>query len=401
MKVNLNTSYFTRKVFIYILVLNYFFDGLNKIFGLYYPDFSRIGLLFRVSSQMLIFVLMFVFLSRQRLNGLIIFFYYSVCFITANLVLKLTSNLSFSIFEQFVYFNKYFFIFFAFFIFDEFLKNKKNLHEVKSIFLKIFYFNGWLALIGLIFDVRLFRIFTVQTTSIRFGYNGLINAINESSIFYLLALVLIYHDWRHTGKKGYKLWLAILFTLLVGTKAVYIGLILLVIYHIFTTVSLKKLLIAFSVISLFLVTLFKNIEKLFNVFDFIVYKVKNEGVLYTFMGGRNELFFARFEGRTSMIDIIKFLTIGDNVALSQRTYSIIEMDLFDVLLFFGLFNGIIYLLLFKIYIVGVINTSFYFFVVFLFFMISFFSGHFFTSIVNGLYILIVFTYLRDYEYFKQ
>ena len=118
------------------------------------------------------------------------------------------------------------------------------------------------------------------------------------------------------------------------------------------------------------------------------------------MGGRNELFVDRFKGRTSVVDLIKFLTIGDNVALSERAYAIIEMDIIDVLLFFGLLNGLIYLLLFKKYIIGVVNTRYYLFVLFLFFMISFFSGHFFTSIVNGLYILIAFTYLRDYEYSK-
>lgn len=398
MKISLNRDFFIKHVFIYTLVLNYIFDALNKIFGLYYPDLSRIGLLFRISFQVLIFILILIFLSRRRLNGLIIFSYYLICFLIANLTLKFDSSLNFSVLEQFIYFNKYFFLLMAFFLFEEFLNNKENLNKVKNIFLKIFYFNGWLALIGFVFDLRLFRIFTQHKTSLRFGYNGLINAINESSIFYLLAVVVIYHDWRYSAKKNYYFFLAIFFTLIVGTKAVYLGLFFLIIYHLITTINLKKLIIVFGSILTSSIILYMNIERLRSVFGFIVYKANNVGLFYTFMGGRNELFLERFKGNITFVNLIRYLTIGDNVALKEKAYSIIEMDIIDVLLFFGLFNGLLYLMLFKRYIIGVVNTKYYLFVVFLFFMISFFSGHFFTSIVNGLYILIVFNYLRKYEY---
>ena len=397
----LNKSNFIKGFFIYILVLNYVFDALNKIFGLYYPDLSRIGLVFRIFSQLFIFIFLFVFITKKRFIALLIFFYFIFCFIIANISLKIYTNIEFSILEQFVYLNKYFFLIMSCFVFEDFFNNRENLNKAKSVFLKIFYFNGFLALAGLFFNIKLFRIFTGQTIHVRFGYNGLINAINESSLFYLLAIILIYHDWRYLGKKSSKLILALFFTLIVGTKAVYLGLVFLVIYHIVTTIRLKNLLIGFGVILLSFGILFKNIEKLRTVFGYLVYKATHEGILYTFTGGRNELLLERLSKSISGLDIVKYLTIGNNVALMHPLYSIMEMDIIDMFLFFGLFNGLLYLFLFKKVVVGTIKTRYYLFVIFLFFMISFFSGHFFTSIVNAFYILIVFNYLRDYRYDKQ
>lgn len=113
-----------------------------------------------------------------------------------------------------------------------------------------------------------------------------------------------------------------------------------------------------------------------------------------FLGGRNIFITTRIIPFLKKWDVINYIIGGQNISNVNDHLALTEMDFIDLLLFFGIVNAVIFFMMYKSVIIGHIKNKFYLFIVFVFLLLAFFSGHFFTSSVNSLYILIVFSYLK-------
>lgn len=380
------------------LILNFFFDGLNKIFNLYVPQLSRVAIVFRILFQLVCVLFSISFLNKTRVSWFIIFTYFLISFFIGNISLEYLAHVDISILEQFIFFNKYFFIFFIFFAVYELLKNKNYLEKVITIFKRIFVFNGFLAVSGLLFNIRLFTLFPSIGSAPRFGYDGLVSAINEASIFYLLGLFVYYYDWRYNNEKLVSLMLVVVFCLITGTKAVFLGMLLLLIYHVFSISNIVRLLKIGGVLTIIITVIIFNSNKLIGIFGYYYYYLIKKGFVFTFTGGRNTFIESRVIPLISeKWSWINYLTGGQNISMTNKDLALIEMDFLDLILFFGFLNSIIYFILFKKYIIGKIRTKYYFCCVSILLLLAFFSGHFFTSSVNPIYIIIVFSYINFKE----
>lgn len=377
------------------VTLNYVFDGVNKLSSLYFPSFSRTAIIYRFLLEFVCVLIVLVFLNKKRLIWSFWFVYFLICFLIGNLYLKYIIKVDIFLVEQFIYFNKYFFIFFIFFATYKVLENRELLQKVIRNFKRVFLINGYFAVFGLIFKIRLFL--TIPLGAPRFGYDGLILAQNEASIFYLLGLFVYYFDWQVNKKPLRHLLFVIFLCLLTGMKAVILGIGLLAIFHFFSKMTIKKILyLSFG--TLFSITaLILSVSKLKVLFGYYYYFFVNKGFLYTILGGRNTFIESRVIPYLEKWDIVNYIIGGQNISNIHDYLALVEMDFIDLVLFFGIFNCILFLILYKKYIIGNIHNSFFYFVIVVFFLQSFFSGHFFTSSVNPIFILIVFAYINTHK----
>ncbi|UII81564.1 hypothetical protein [Flagellimonas sp. CMM7] len=377
------------------LVLNYIVDGVNKVCSIYLPILSRSAIIYRALLQILCIVIIVLFVNKKRVSWLLSFLFFLACFFISNLYLKYIVGIDVYLIEQFIYFNKYFFIFFLFFATYKVLAESSYLEKFIEVFKKVFLFNGFLALVGALLSIKAFFIVPEGPSASRFGYDGLIISGNEASIFYLLGLFVIYKDWRFK-KRGFNFFLlAIVFCFLTGMKAVLLGMALLFFYHLFTTISIKKLIGIFSLMSAMFLTLFLYAPKIRDLFGYYFYFLKEKGFVFMFTGGRNTLIDSRVLPFLENWDIINYLIGGQNISNIEDFLSLTEMDIIDLFLFFGVINGVLFLLLYKTQIVSKVKNTFYLFCVGVFILLAFFAGHFFTSSVNPIYIIVAFAYLNE------
>ena len=374
------------------VTLNYVFDGINKFGSLYFPTFSRSAILYRLLLEFVCVSVIFIFFNKKRMNWLILFTYFVSCFIAGNLYLKYVIEIDVFLIEQFVYFNKYFFIFFIVFATYKTIGNKESLQRIITNFKKVFLFNGYIAIIGFLFKINLFSTFPIGTP--RFGYDGLILAQNEASIFYLLGLFVYYYEWQVNKKPLKYLFFVLFICLLTGMKAVFLGVVLLAIFHFLSKMSLKKTIYLILGLTFSVTALVLSFSKLKVIFGYYYWFFVNKGFLYTILSGRNTFLESRVVPLLEKWDIINYFIGGQNISNVADYLGLVEMDFIDLFLFFGVLNGLFFLFVYKTQIIGRIKNNFFYFVVFVFLLQSFFSGHFFTSSVNPIYIIIVFAYIN-------
>lgn len=375
------------------VTLNYVFDGLNKFGNLFFPSFSRSAIAYRLLLEIVCIFVIFIFFNKKRLMWLTSFVYFVICFLIGNIYLKYIIKIDVNITEQFIYFNKYFFIFFIFYATYKSLEDKVFLKKIINIFKKVFIFNGSLAIIGSLFNIKLFSTFPIG--ALRFGYDGLIFAQNEASIFYLLGLFLFYYDWKVNKRPLKQLVFVLFICVLTGMKAVFLGVILLLLFHFFSRMTVKKTLYLVTGVVLSGIVLGLSISKLKVTFGYFFYFFQKKGFLYTVLGGRNSFIESRVIPYLERLDVVNYIFGGQNVSNVNDYLALVEMDFIDIFLFFGILNGFGFLYLYKKNIIGVVQNNFFYFVIFVFFLLSFFSGHFFTSSVNPIFIIIVFSYINS------
>src|SRR5690606_17168353 len=119
------------------VTLNYTFDGVNKLSSLYFPTFSRLAIIYRLLLELVCLSTIIVFFNKKRLTWMTWFFYFLICFFIGNLYLKYIIEINVSLVEQFIYFNKYFFIFFIFFATYKVLEDRDALQKVIENFKKV------------------------------------------------------------------------------------------------------------------------------------------------------------------------------------------------------------------------------------------------------------------------
>ena len=228
-------------------------------------------------------------------------------------------------------------------VYDNFAdKNLVNHHITQ--FLVFILIGAATILLGAIFEVRLFRTYFFHASGVRYGYNGIQLYHPESGYLYFIALCLIYFKWAVSRQKNYLYFLiaCLLAIFFVGTKKMFfLGLIFLgfiLLQNISVAKTLKRTtlfyLLTSAIISVYMLS--KHvISRQFSLFEGI-YQTK--GFWTAFLSNRNNLLAEKFLPYiSSNWTYLNYITGGPAFSTNR-----VEMELFDLFLFFGAAGIVIY-----------------------------------------------------------
>jgi len=364
-------------------------DAFSKYLVYKESSFTGVSLFLRFIFESIVLVTIAKNITKIQNNNLILLVLLSVFYLIGQTILLHNVNYTYNIIANLILYNKYIYIFIVF-IFLKYLTFSFN--NIERILYIIFIFNAIFILIGVIFEVELFK--TAIGKEYRFGYNGLISAsANESAFIIVLSIIFFYFKTFFIEKKISLSFIFIIITsLFVGQKTIYLFLLLLTIYHILHFLTIKNIpkysLIFFA--TTYIAILFFNSEEFDIYFSYFIYAIDKFDFITMLLGGRNDIILKEFPEVISNWNILNLFIGGRDNELY-----IMESEYLDLFLSFGILGTIIYLFVFYNLYIYKIKHSFLKFMLFSLLLIAMFSGHFFTSAVTALYFN--FIYLFIYE----
>ena len=223
----------------------------------------------------------------------------------------------------------------------------------------------------------------------RFGYSGLIIAQNEASFFYVISFIFLFNRWEiHKDIKDLALLVLVMISsVLLGTKAVYIGVLSFPVFLFFYKGYYNWFRLTIGIVI--------GIGVLFGVyalgvFDFYINFSKEMELLTVITSLRDQLILERLP-----IVFDNWLWYNYLFGSVNPSISFVEMDIIDLFLYGGIIGSIFYyVVLFK--------TLFFFsnknylgwFLVSQFFLIGGLAGHVFASGINAIYLALTCFYLQ-------
>ncbi len=213
------------------------------------------------------------------------------------------------------------------------VNNNKNL--LFKILLIIFTFYTVTVLTAWLFEIDYLRTYN----ALRFGYMPLFSSQNEFSFIMIAIVVFYYKNWLRK-KKFYSfllLFLSLAASLIIGTKVIYIFLIVFVNCILILNFHFKKI-ILFYVLLIITLFYFKDYLFLFleNKFEIFVDLYHEKGLLDTISSLRVSFLQDRLICQTSNMNHVEYLFGGMTIPC------LTEMSFFDIFLFFGCVGGFMY-----------------------------------------------------------
>jgi hypothetical protein len=378
------------------LVLFFIADCLNKVIYLITEDDTpnvSPSLLARMAFEFIAVIFILADLNRKKSIFVILSSLLFISFLIGVAFYLRHYDKRYEYFYHLGLFNKYLFAFIAYYFISELRNNKELITKLQGTCERIFIINSLLAIVGAIFRIQLFKSYLFM--DYRYGYNGVIPAVNESSLFYFIALSFVYYKKFILGKKLKWSWLIIVASFLIGTKAIYLFIAALVLFHFLRVSSITNKILALLGITVFIaITAFLYISDFASpVVDYFVYLISEKGLESALLSGRDVYLQTRFFENQEYWNFFNYLFGGQD----QLNY-LIEMDLFDVVLFFGAVGSILYFVIFFRSIFSIsFRKKFNIFFVVVYFIMAGLGGHYFASALNALYLVIfcLFIYNSD------
>ena len=363
-------------------IIFYFSDGIGKILFRTGADFHRYSAIIKGFFELLILLYSIATLNKPKLNTLIVVISLVSFFLIGQFFLYLKfTNLDF--FENFNSLFKYLFPLILSMLIVDILNKGKSLGRFFKYYKKVLTLNSILIIGGFLFSIKVLQTYPGIH---RFGYDGLIFAQNEASYIFIFAIATVYYRRYYLHEKEIFFWIIIIPSLIVATKAVYLFIVSLFLFHVVKKVSLKKVILfggLFLLIGYFL--FIKIINKIIiNSYDVFIYMYNKGGLMNAVLSGRNS--FVESKLQPLIFDywsLPNFFLGGQDVKAHY-----IEMGLIDLFLFFGFFGFIIYLFMYyKLFSLIDFKKDFkIFFGLILLFIIAT-SGHFFESGIAGVHFI--------------
>jgi hypothetical protein len=281
------------------------------------------------------------------------------------------------------FFEYYFAIFFFIFL-------KYNYtHKLKSVLEIVFTIHSIIILLSAIFDIEFLKTYP---NSQRFGFTSFFNSQNEFSYVMMAGVVFFTASVSKSSYLSFlKLFLFISASLLVGTKAIILFILL---FYIFLFIKFSKPKIYITIFSLMLIVIliYSNNIILFlkthyrTLYDLYI----NEGLVSFISSKRSIYFYEKFSFQNDELDFINYLFGGYNLKY------VYEMSFFDLLGFFGLFGFTVFILILKNYVskwfeINSISKIYILIVV----GISIGAGYLFENASAQVYTILVFLVLKN------
>lgn len=372
-----------KKVFLYIVVgiviISIVLDACNRWLSIEHTlsEESNFSMFFKAS----LFVVSF-FISVYYYRW---FLYLSLLFVSVSLLgaFSLVDNIDVNWLLKIKYMVKYLYPPSVFLSLSYFARRFNDVNVPFFIILKYLYVSqALITIVGALFGISFFNSYHS-----RFGFSPLIASINESSLYYVIGISLLYFDFTNkitANSINRILSLIVVVTggLLLGTKSVYLYLMFLILYHILSNkrkrwIASVLLIGVFLFIIAFIVPFFIKIHQ-----DF--------GFLNSISSMRYELFMNK------VIPLIvnnwewyNFLIGGNN---SWQHF--VEMDLIDLFTFSGLVGLSIILFIWFKSAFKFNNRLGWFFAISVMILANM-SGHFLWSGVNAVYLAMFAIIMQD------
>ena len=264
---------------------------------------------------------------------------------------------------------------------------------LKKVFFGIIFLIVISIIIGFLLEIKVFKTYVN-----RFGYLGLMPKSITATYFYISALSFLYHSYIIDKVTKLKwLFFGVLFSsLLVGTKAIYLFLLLLFGYHFFRFKWYRKSFLYLPVILISIgLYFFKDVlyiqGKLYFKDIFLLYESK--GLLASLTSLRDEILITNFNKYNEVWEWFNYL-IGGKV----YSFMLYENSVLDLYSFFGILGLILYLWLLYKNLKKMISTrnSFACFFLVSVFIISILAGQFFFNTSAVLYFILSFYLINSY-----
>lgn len=370
-----------------LLIVFYLSEAFTKIAYYFHAGFHNYSALIKGGFILLSIYFALVNLNKKRKSIFLFLIIMSIIFLIGQYTFS-TNGLNSNFFKNLIYSSRYIFVYFLILFFIDYpFKFKSKMHLM--VYEKIVLINSFFIIIGFIFNLKIF-----WTYNSRFGFNGLFIVPSITTYFYALALTYFSYQYIKFNKNKLELLIVIIATLLVGTKALLLFLLLTLIHLFFVKKIYRlKLFYLFTSISIFVI-------------------VSNINIIINFLKNKYETLFRVYEN----YDLITMLTSYRNLRLKENFIPVItenwsflnylfggtdfvkyrvEFELFDVFLFWGIIGSFLYFYFYfkkiisfkKIVKFGKIQ------IVFLL-IIAMLSGTYFNNAPVTLYLLVVLSSLR-------
>ncbi len=388
-------KYFGYKLSLLLLAVSllifFIVDGIYKIEVRGGYGSFRLGIIVKGLFELFFFLYAIILLNKQKLHLLFSIFIFALFFLTGQyLIYQEMTDLHFG--DNLNRFFKYILIILLYIAASDVLDSDKYPEKLLKLYKSIIWINGFVIIIALLLSIKVFRTYAGPW---RFGYNGLIYAQNDSSYFFIFALTTFYYRRFYLFIKEWIFWLILITSILVATKAVFLFILLLILFHLTQRVSIKKILIVGLSLAVAGYLIFSSIinKILLNAWGVFQYNYHKGGLLFALLSGRNTFLQAKFIPLVTQIwTLPNFFIGGQDVELYYM-----EMGFFDLFLFFGIIGLLLYLYIFiKIY--NRVSFSYKFKLFFLLALLGIvgLSGHFFNSSIAVTYFIIF--VLINYKY---
>ena len=226
-------------------------------------------------------------------------------------------------------FTRYTFPLILFSIYNQLPKEDRG--HMFIVFERIILLNSILIIVGFIFNIDVFKTYTGQ----RFGYNGLFYASATGSYIYIFYIINIVDKTRKQIKTTFLDYVPIIACMAIGTKTIYLALILALLYITYINFIRYKfknllwlLLIAFTGILIFV------------KFSHFLFKFYDNNNLITFILSRRDLLFTN--NTLPFVDnfwgILNYFFGGLDTPCRRA-----QMSFIDLFITFGIFGTFLYL----------------------------------------------------------
>ncbi|MFD2434239.1 hypothetical protein ACFSO9_12245 [Mesonia maritima] len=262
--------------------------------------------------------------------------------------------------------------------FSEFAQKKIPNFPIK-IFHIFILINSIIIILSFLFNIELFRTYAGE----RFGFNGLFMTSSNTTYFYLITFLCFFNRYRREVFSKPLFWIAVTAGCLVGTKSIYLALMILFFLAILFFIRNNRTKYIF-LISLFLI----GSVGLYFFFSTKVFStiVNENGWLTAILSTRNQLL------------------VDETIPFVQKNWNVLnylfgglanpflrpQLELLDLLLFFGILGGAFYIYTFaKFYFNFSIQKLFPVFTLALLFLVTLISGNFFYNATVPIYLIIL------------
>ncbi len=382
-----------ESIVIILLLLSNFYTKF-----IYYQQYNTV-LTFFPSTWIKGFILFAVILSfillkdKQKMTYYILLI--SSVFLIEFLIHKGYEN-SVSIGSRIYYFAKYVFLFFLIPVVNAI--SVKKLNSIINILIGFALLNIIFIVLGFLFDINIFKSYP---NTIRYGYNGLLPIQGAGSFFYIFTLSVVYYRYYVEYKSEQKvsaytylqLGAMLIGSILVGTKAIILFMLLLAFIDVYFRLGKRILVISSMIISgiLFFVFLDPIIFAMLRFFN-LHESLYLDNSLWTFLTSKRDILLEQaIKYINENWDIVNYIFGGIDFGQIR-----VEFEIVDLFLFFGIAGIIIYTLFFKKMFYAK-NHIVYNVLLSVAILISFLSGNLMSSMTNSLFFCITFIYLKRFE----
>lgn len=381
-----------ENISIAVVIAIFVFDFVTKYFLVFDVDgFKRYSTLPKIFIE--IGSVIFIFKNGIKDKRIVILVLILVLVSLLNTILSL-GELSLNDLSNKLYnLNKYLFLFLfatAFLSFNV-ERRTKLLTQIRNTVIAIGIVNGLFMIFGLFSQ---FEILKAYPNTPRFGYNGFFLKTSEASYFYILLIITTYYDYLYNKANGLLCLYFILVSFLIGTKAIWLFVVLLILIH-FLYHKKKQLRYIFGIMLIIgtgVVYFFKDIfiKLVVNSFSFGP-EIYNKHSFITLITSTRDLLFINTLSHLKENATYTIYLFG---GINLKKHGV-EFEFVDLFLFFGIVGLVVYILLIKKLFFPEPYSKHKLLLFLALICVAFFAGNFFMSIICSIFAYVIFKYM-DY-----